>query len=356
MTPTGWLLTKQAAENFNIGDRVKILEGTIVGFIDEGEREALTKDMQGVVTGVEPNPMYPAISIILVSVKTDEGINLEVSDGDLEKLPDESVQASKGTTIQAQDIPTEEEQEVQQNEWPIGDVHMWTPGQLSVIAQKPIEELGLQENKVFKYLGGVFEVGKIEADQIAIKRIASEMTSEYPLTNSPENFNPEDFYTHPVSEYPGHQLERVRTVPKSGELSLRDHKPGELPGTEVVEKVKVLGPELKSPHVPSIRSPQYNEPQRNDRRFSSIPSPEIVASMIQERFAECMKPVQVLAMQGFNVRSQLEANYGAFENSVIEDFRGLYPEMVDRLIHGYAEVKNHIRTSDTSSNLIPTRG
>lgn len=358
MKPTGWLI-KQAAEDFNIGDRVKILEGAVVGLIDEGEKESLKKDTQGVITDIEPNPMYPAVPIILVSVKTDEGINLEVHDNELEKLPkeeSESIQASTKVKVQAQDIPTEEEQEVQQNEWPIGDIHMWSLGQLSVIGQHPIEELGLQENKVFKYLGGVFEVGDIEGDQVAIKRIASEMTSEYPSTNSPENFNPEDFYTHPVSEYPGHQLERVRTVPKSGQLDIRIQKPGELPGTEVVEKVKVLGPELKSPHVPIIRNPQFNEPQRNDRRFSSIPSPEIVASMIQERFAKCMTPVQVLAMQGLNVQNQLEANYGAFENSVIEDFRRFYPEMVDRLIHGYAEVKNHIRISDTSSNLVTTRG
>ena len=38
-------------------------------------------------------------------------------------------------------VPSEQEQEVQQGTWEIDEIKHWTPGQVSVIVQKPLEEI-----------------------------------------------------------------------------------------------------------------------------------------------------------------------------------------------------------------------
>ena len=267
----------------------------------------------------------------------------------------------------AQEVPTENQQEVQQGEHEPGSVRYWTPGQMSVILQKPIEEVpNLPIGHTFKYQGGIMRIVNREEDgTFAILReptisasaiAASEMSPDLPTSiGNAESFFPESVFVTPYADEPGHQIGRVLVRPKPGPLEKKIAEPGTLEGGDTKEKHDALGDELKVPHEPALLNKNIRktgEPFNTGIVRSSVPSEEQVAAIMAADFAHYTKPMLLLAEQGHDVRTQLEVNHAEFQNSTIERFGSLYPDLVFPLLEGYSDTKSLYMKSLSNPKMI----
>ena len=146
----------------------------------------------------------------------------------------------------------------------IGDEMQLNPKQLAVLTGQKVE--GLQPGHVFSWGPGRFKIAAINPDQCQIIRLAADTLSD--LSGPVSDWG--GVYTDPTN-LPGNSLGDVRVKPKTGPLELKIAQPGTLEGGGIVEKRDVLGPELKQPHPPILRSPQINEPEDVGRKLSSEP-------------------------------------------------------------------------------------
>jgi hypothetical protein len=152
----------------------------------------------------------------------------------------------------------------------IGDQMQLDGKQMAVITGMPANKL--EPGHVFSWGPGRFKLASVGPDQsCVIVRLAAgegERGTEPGIQHQQEEkLNPRSVQRSPAY-LPGAGVD-TGIPPVQPPMTHDQVFPREGPGREIVEKVDVLGPELKQPHTHWLRSPQINEPEDTGRKLSS---------------------------------------------------------------------------------------